>query len=272
MVLLRESDLAPAIERSVSAIESLEAALGMHVARDPCGRADLEAARRSFENAGLVVVTRFIAREVIAAIGAEARALLDRHALRRDFRMSATGSTRRSMRNIRQAEIATYGRAIPALYASARLRAILAEIAGEALFTCPFAEERYVVTCLEQAGDTHGWHWDDYSFALVWVVETPPPDQGGFVQCVPRTFWNKESPAIGRVLAHNKIHAHPIGSGQLYLLRSDTTLHRVYPLLAPGRRIIVNMAWASGSDLGREITHETVDALWSAPPESGSPG
>jgi predicted 2-oxoglutarate/Fe(II)-dependent dioxygenase YbiX len=53
-----------------------------------------------------------------------------------------------------------------------------------------------------------------------------------------------------------------LAPGDLYLMRTDTTLHRVYPITG-GRRVIVNMAYAAARDLARPITHETMDSLWS---------
>jgi hypothetical protein len=47
----------------------------------------------------------------------------------------------------------------------------------------------------------------------------------------------------------------------LYLIRTDTTIHRVYPITR-GRRLIVNMSYASRNDLTKQISHETIDNLW----------
>ena len=44
-------------------------------------------------------------------------------------------------------------------------------------------------------------------------------------------------------------------------MRTDTTMHRVYPITG-GRRLIVNMAFAASRDLDRPMTHETMDNLW----------
>ncbi|MCK1387662.1 hypothetical protein [Bradyrhizobium sp. 21] len=224
-------------------------------------------ARNQFQREGFAVVTSFIPPAFVGAVEREARVLLDAGAIRRDFRMKATDDTPRRMRNVRQAEIKRRGKVVPALYECAALRAMLGEIAGEPLFTCPFDDEQYVITCLEQPGDTHGWHWDDYSFALVWVIQAPPVELGGFVQCVGNTVWNKSNPRVAAALAGGVTRSYPVGSGQVYLMRTDITLHRVYPLLQPTVRIIANMAWASTRNLAQTISHETVDALWSATDE-----
>jgi hypothetical protein len=48
-------------------------------------------------------------------------------------------------------------------------------------------------------------------------------------------------------------------------MRTDTTLHRVYPVTS-GRRVIVNMGYAARGDLTKQISHETMDNLWPAGP------
>jgi hypothetical protein len=65
----------------------------------------------------------------------------------------------------------------------------------------PYEPEQFVITALDQDGDTHGWHWDDYSFALVWIIDCPPVAYGGFVQCVPHTEWDKNDPRLHKWLS-----------------------------------------------------------------------
>ncbi|MEU6674041.1 hypothetical protein [Streptomyces sp. NPDC046925] len=170
------------------------------------------------------------------------------------------------MRNVRHREISAHGSVLPAVYRDAAFLKALAIIAGEPVLECPYEPERYVITELRHSGDTHGWHWDDYSFAVVWVVACPPVEHGGFVQCVPRTHWNKADPQLHRQFIGRSIHSFELGPGDLYLLRADTTLHRVYPLTR-GRRLIVNMGYASRADLGKSVSHETMDSLWNEAPE-----
>lgn len=81
-------------------------------------------------------------------------------------------------------DISEHGRVVPVVYSSTALRGAPSEIADDTVFECPYEPEQYVITELTAVGDTHGWHWDDYSFALVWVIDCPPVEHGGFVQCV----------------------------------------------------------------------------------------
>ncbi|MEW2033817.1 ArpA protein [Streptomyces roseifaciens] len=179
--------------------------------------------------------------------------------------LAETGFTPRRMRNGRRREIHRHGRLIPALYGHPALRRALGHVAGEDVLECPYEPEQYVITELTVRGDTHGWHWDDYSFALVWVIDCPPPADGGFVECVPHTTWDKDDSRLHRLLIDRPPHPLLLAPGDLYVMRTDRTLHRVHPLHA-GRRLIVNMAYASRSDLGKPVSHETMDALWAEGP------
>jgi hypothetical protein len=130
-------------------------------------------ARQGFEATGFAKVGFTLADSVRENVSAEVLELVEQAGVRRDLRFAETGNTPRRMRNVRQAEIDTLGTAIPQAYTSDTLRRALSLVAGEPLLPCPYRPERYVITRLERSGDTHGWHWDDYAFALVWVHRVP---------------------------------------------------------------------------------------------------
>ncbi|MFG2718912.1 ArpA protein [Streptomyces sp. NPDC048416] len=224
----------------------------------------LQRARSAFLTQGFVKTGFLAPHDVKKLIAEETESLIGRHAVRREGEFAETGGTPRRMHNVRRAEIAEHGRILPRVYSSTGLRESLSAIAGEDVLACPYPPEQFVITELAQSGDTHGWHWDDYSFALVWVIDCPPLEQGGFVQCVPRTEWDKENPQLHRSFVSRPIHSVELRPGDLYFLRSDTTLHRVYPVTG-GRRLIVNMGYAARRDLVKPLSHETMDALWAEP-------
>jgi hypothetical protein len=212
-------------------------------------------------NFGFVKVSFLASSDIKARVADEVEALIAEHGVRRDLTFEETGNTPRRMRNVRHQEISDYGSVVPAVYSSAAMRSALSEIAGEEVLECPYEPEQYVITELVKNGDTHGWHWDDYSFALVWVIDCPPLDDGGFVQCVPRTTWNKANPQLHRQFVNQPIYSIELTRGDLYFIRTDTTLHRVYPIYN-GRRLIINMGYAARRDLLKNISHETMDNLW----------
>ncbi|MCR6482857.1 hypothetical protein M8542_08505 [Amycolatopsis sp. OK19-0408] len=218
-------------------------------------------ARNNFLNFGFVKAPFLVSPETKQQVAAEVERLITEHGVRRDLVFEQTGDTPRRMRNVRQHEIARYGEVVPTVYRSPELRAALGEIAGEEVLECPYEPEQCVITELVKDGDTHGWHWDDYSFALVWVIDCPPLEDGGFVQCVPRTTWNKADPQLHRQFVNQPIYSLELTPGDLYFMRTDTTLHRVYPV-HNGRRLIINMGYAARRDLLKDIDHGTMDTLW----------
>ena len=165
------------------------------------------------------------------------------------------------MRNVSAEEIRGRGGWVEALYRSPAFRQALTRVAGEPVLECPYLPEQYIITHLEQVGDTHGWHWDDYRFGVIFVVNCPPVESGGFVQCVSGTSWDKSDPQVFRKIIENPIRSYELRPGDLYVLRTDTTLHQVHPIM-DGSRTIVNFAYAAESDLEREISHETMKELF----------
>lgn len=227
------------------------------------GAAEIAVVRGELARRGCVHVTFLFSVEVRSAVAAEAIRLVEQSGIRRDLVVAETGGTPRRMRNVTRAQVAENGLVIPRLYRSAAVVSALEQVVGERLFRCPHLPEQFVITCLEGVGDTHGWHWDDYCFALVWIAECPPTADGGVVECVSDTIWDKQRPGVEALLKERGVHRLEVGPGDVYLMRTDTTLHRVSPL-RQGRRTIVNMAFATADDLCREVSHETMDSLWSA--------
>jgi hypothetical protein len=200
------------------------------------------------------------------ALEQEADRLVTRWGERRDFRMHPTGGTPRRMTNVAQSVIEKDSPLVVRIYQNKRLRRAISSIVGAPVFDCPYPPERFVITKLHQVGDTHGWHWDDYPFALVWILKAPALESGGILQCVPNTCWDKKDPQILAQLVNHPVHSYFFASHEAYLMNTRTTLHRVYPLLRAGtERLILNCAFAVEEDLSNHnITHETVAELWPA--------
>lgn len=218
-------------------------------------------ARRDIREKGFARVPWLVADTVKTAVAGQVVRLLALHSRRRDLACPETGGTPRRMRNVAQRHIAKSCPMIAELYRRRDLLDAMSVVVGEPVFECPYEPERFVITCLERGGDTHGWHWDDYRYALVWLIENGPTGTGGLVQAVPATRWDKRDPRVEHYVERGPVHTLELAAGDLYLMRTDTTLHRVTPLTS-GRRVILNMAYAGEADLARPITHETMDALW----------
>ncbi|MFJ2814939.1 L-lysine 4-chlorinase BesD [Streptomyces sp. NPDC087294] len=221
---------------------------------------DIRRMTQQYHRFGIATVTDLIEAHTRQLVRAEAERLLEKHAERRDLRLETTGFTRRSMSVVPSEMIAANSELVTSIYADPGLLGALETLAGEKLHPCPKADEEFLITRQEQRGDTHGWHWGDFSFALIWVLVAPPIDVGGLLQCVPHTTWDKENPRINSYLAENPINTYHFSSGDVYFLRTDTTLHRTIPLREDATRIILNMTWAGARDLSRAFDAD--DRWW----------
>lgn len=206
-----------------------------------------------FHRDGFIIVRDIVTEALRQAVRSEVIALLERDVERRDLYLETTGNTPRFMSVVRSEVIAEHSSVIQELYRSAPLIKVLSRIAGEPLFPCPSKDEEFLITRQEKKGDTHGWHWGDFSFALIWIIDTPPVSVGGMLQCVPHTRWDKSNPRIHEYLCKSAIATYGFLPGDIYFLRTDTTLHRTVPLTTDARRIILNMTWAAKKDLERGL-------------------
>jgi hypothetical protein len=216
--------------------------------------------RNRFDRDGFVLVSNIVPAELKQDVRAEVLNLLEEHAERRDLLLKTTDDTPRFMSVVRSEIIAQRGKLITELYGCAPLISAVERIVGERPHPCPAEDEEFLITRHERAGDTHGWHWGDFSFALIWIIDTLDIEHGGMLQCVPHTIWNKTNPQINRYLCANPIVTYGFVPGDIYLLRTDTTLHRTVPLTRDGTRIILNMTFASEKDLRRGLTGQ--DRWW----------
>jgi hypothetical protein len=218
--------------------------------------------QRHFIAHSIVELSEFFSNEIKAELLSNLEDLFSVHGVRRDFKMKATGNTSRQMTNV-ESQFLHQNDRITSLYNDTKLKSLLCEIVGEEIYSCPYKPERIVATKLHKKGDTHGWHWDDYSLALVFILKAPRPDAGGILQCVPHTRWDKKSPNIISYFLTDNIRSYYFSAGSIYLMQTKTTLHRVYPLLHEGdERMILNFAYATKNELDSQIDHETVEALW----------
>jgi hypothetical protein len=217
--------------------------------------------RERFARDGFAEVSALIPPDVRARISAEVTAALDAHSVRRDVRIAVTGGSPRRYRIVDRDTLASACPATAEFYRSADLLRLVGAIAGQPVAPVPYEAEELIATRLENAGDTHGWHWDDYAFALVWVLCAPAARDGATLEYITGVPWCKAAPNVEAVLAqHEPVRAH-IASGALYLLRTDTTLHRVTPLQRDVRRDALCFSYAATADIHRNVTHESLETI-----------
>ncbi|WP_157535120.1 HalD/BesD family halogenase [Nocardia inohanensis] len=219
--------------------------------------AALTHARDRLAETGIARLGFLLPYRVKRSLAAEALTLVEHH---RNWESPApeTEPARRRAIAVEHNEVTARGHCIPALYDCEPLRHKLTVIATEPVLPCP-APRRFAVTRRHHDDSPTRWHWDDYAFTLVLVVECPPLEEGGFVQTVPHTRPDRRHTEINRTLTRNAIHSWELNPGDLYLLRADTTLHRVHPF-DHGRRTTIHMTFASTADLEREQASSTLSS------------
>ena len=249
---------------SDSKASGLEKEIDSHFRLQCQDRDNLLRRRLEFERDGYTKfkVDEFIPCNIYDNIREEVNKLVNNEGIRRDMHLATTDYSPRYMTTVPQKEIEAGGEVIRTVYNSDAVREYLGEICGGEVVSCK-KEEEYIIARLEKSGDTHGWHWGDYPYTLIWIVEAPGIECGGILQCIPHTRWDKNNPQINWYIANNKIDNYFHLPGEIYFLRSDTTLHRVTPLEKDDQiRIILNTCWADAKDTRDEFEHETLDAAF----------
>ncbi|HDR6271777.1 TPA: hypothetical protein QCU37_005418 [Bacillus cereus] len=218
-----------------------------------------------FKNEGLTMMNDMLPQPLIAAMSAEAKYLLSENAKRRDITIKATGNTPRNFNVVNRDIIHAEGKLIPAFFKSEVLLNFLTFLNNnEPVHRIPYIPEEFIINNQQKTGDTHGWHWDDYTFALIWVIEAPKESEGALVEYVPDTVWDKENPESGlkEVLENREIKSLYVPKDHCYFMKAGTTLHRVTPLNNDSRRTVVVFSYASEEDMSRKISHETMGEIY----------
>jgi hypothetical protein len=215
-----------------------------------------------FQAESYIKLTNFVPPSIQNTVRAEVYHLLDRYSLRKQIFVKATGNTPRFMETVRQSDIAAGGQIIPWLYHSEVFINFISQIVGEQAIVCPYEDEKFLISRMTEPGDTHGWHWDDYSYNLVWLIECPPPELGGTLEFIPNTIWDKDHPNVDYYLATRTVQRRNHATGDAYLLKANTSMHHVTPLKANTVRIMLVLTWAGKEDLAKNITHETMEEVY----------
>lgn len=204
-----------------------------------------------FSRDGMLIISDIIPSEVYDELKSEVLRLLNEHNERIDIKLETTDYTPRKMNIITHENMVQHADIIKKVYENESLTKIINRITCDNIINYISDDEGLFVAKQQKSGDTHGWHWGDYSYALIFVMETPPIEVGGMLQCVPHTSWNKEKSNINKYLCENKIDTYGFKSNDIYLLKTDTTLHRTVPLSEDTTRIILNMTWGTEFDKKR---------------------
>lgn len=224
----------------------------------------LAAAQQQYSAEHYARTTALIPSELVTALRAEARKLADLNTRRIDITVPVTGNTPRKLGSLPNPLFQEHSELFTALYNSAEFRALLSSVVGTPILDATFDDEKITGTHQNRVGDTHGWHWGDHEFAWIFIAEAPAIEHGGMLQSCPHTAWDKENPAVHQKLAEGTIRTYYHASGESYIFKTDTSLHRTVPIQTEGvERIIINLTFASFRDWLEEKSYETTNAVYS---------
>jgi hypothetical protein len=165
---------------------------------------------------------------------------------RRDFLMECMDNSPRRMNVVNGHIIEENSNLIPALYNNPAIIAFLSSVIGEQVLPLTDDIDRYVINQLQMTSDTFGAHYDDYPMSFVVILESPGIEGGGYAEMVPRAHSLSQ-------LEHDPIRL-PLRAGDAYVLKTDTTAHRVAPLTQDTLRTAINFAYTTPSFVPPRIT------------------
>lgn len=221
--------------------------------------------RRIYESDHFVILSDVLPASIFDDFVAEARFLLSQNAQRREMNIEESGNTKRAYDSVAQSVIRKEGVFIPAVFDSDEFLSLISEITNQKLHRVPYVPEEFIINSQSKPNDTHGWHWDDYAFAVIWCIDECDPLLGGRVEYVPNVHWNKQNTEqhLINILKSRTVNSVHLRKGECYLMKTNTCLHRVSPLTGPSKRSVVVMTYASDSDLSdTSITHKSMEQIY----------
>ncbi|MCR8844951.1 hypothetical protein NQ117_14815 [Paenibacillus sp. SC116] len=219
----------------------------------------------SFTENDVIILDCLLPEELRLEMEKEAMQILSEHGKRRDLVIKETGNTPRHFNSVGRESIAQHGKLIPAFFSSQPIQYFLSSLNnGKTVLPVPYQPEEFIINSQQATGDTHGWHWDDYTFALIWMVEAPGPNDGALIEYIPKTEWDRENAetCVQQILDTNEVKSLYVPQGCCYFMKANTTLHRVSALKNDSRRTVIVYTYASNEDLQKEISHETMEQIW----------
>ena len=213
----------------------------------------LSRCRSQLVHEGMTDITECFSRQTRGVVVSETLRLFHQQSERRDF-LDQNGSPR-NLFNVTEKTISIESPFLKNLYYSERILHLLQLISCEKINFVPFPGERYIINGLVKQNDNQGWHWDDYAYAMVFVVKSPKKEFGGMLEYVPHVYWDRKNPRITQILKSEINNRKRIPKGHVYLMRSDNTLHRVSSIKSNKERIAFITAYRNDADLLKNLDH-----------------
>jgi hypothetical protein len=217
-----------------------------------------------FKQHGVVNVTDCFDYEVRDALIKESLEAYKLFGKRKEFISKHGGHTPRIMYTVSKDNIDKAGNIIKDFYYNKKNLKLLSTILKENIHVLPYEDEKYVINIQRHKGDTHGWHWDDYAYALLLCVEAPKKEDGGFLQSIYNKDNNKfDIETLNQIISSNpKIVESVYKTGDMYLLYGSKALHRVHPLVNDANRMTICFTYCNDQDLREQKEHGSVVDLY----------
>jgi|GEM_PF-4975299 len=191
----------------------------------------------------IVCIQNFFDEEVFSDLNNEIEKLV-RLAVRKDFIMKEY-DTPRNMFVVGGRTILRQSWKLAALYSAHSVVSFLSKVVGQNLHLNGQPDAFMAINCLKHDGDTQGWHLDDGSHAVVYCFSSPQLNGGGNLEYIRNwpslmaELTNSDPPSVAAGLETAKerglLSTLRLQPNSMYILRSNTTLHRVAPLRQPSR-------------------------------------
>jgi len=185
---------------------------------------------------------------------------------RKNFISKNGGNTPRKMCIVGKSNLDLNDSIFKDFYSDKKHIEMLSEIARENIHEINFENEKYVINVLKEKGDTHGWHLDDYTYALVLVNRSPHINNGGSLEYVSHVNFDGASKldveSLENILRNSVVNSVYIPNNNIYLMKTNTTLHRVSPLQTLDFRMSTTLSYATKQDLLLVENHKSIVDLY----------
>jgi hypothetical protein len=193
----------------------IESLISIHLNQlDPQQLATLS---HTFRETSVATFDNLIPKSLFLQLKEEVNQLLASESKRRNVFVKESGNTPRAYHSVGRDAIAKHARILPAIFHSDSIRSYLSSVIGEILEKVPYEPEEFIINNQKEPGDTHGWHWDDYAYAFIWMIEEPDPLAGGRVEFIPNIDWKKQDTEqwLKYNLANSTVYSEHIKTGQV---------------------------------------------------------
>ena len=201
----------------------------------------------------LTEITVFFSESVVNDIISEVLGVFSLCAERRDF--FDENKTPRNLFNVPESSVSRESAFLEDFYYNPKILELIKSISNENVSYVSFSGERFIINGLIHEDDTQGWHSDDYAYSLVVIVKSSAPDCGDQLEYIPNFSWDRGNSCIDKILTSNEIYTECFLAGQIYLMRSDTVLHRLSCIKRGSQRVAFVCAYRNDADLNKDLSH-----------------